>query len=163
MLKEIYFWCYKSNWTGFLSLVGKRCDRNRSQQYFVTLLIFIFSRYVGAERNVISLPPMTTHVNISCPLSSYGPARDSMGSFCSLYMTGTAGGTGERKAEDKSFSRQLWRLVDVEGIEKLTYNLEVYITVPRWRKFKVNAASKVTSVFLLKRKKNGKWKIDKVS
>lgn len=30
------------------------------------------------------LPPTTTHVNTSWPLSSYGPARDSRGSFCSL-------------------------------------------------------------------------------
>lgn len=108
---------------------------------------------------------MTTHVNISCPLSSYGPARDSMGSFCSLYMTGTAGGTVERNAVDKSFSRQFWKLVDKEGIEKLTYNLEVYITVPRWRKFEVNAASKVANVFLLKNRnrEREKGKIDKVS
>lgn len=36
---------------------------------------------------------------------------------------------------------------------KLTYDLKVHITVSRWRKFKVNAASEVASVFLLPKEK----------
>lgn len=71
-------------------------------------LIFTFNRHDEMEKYSrrskeihIVLPPITTHVNISCPLSSYGPARDSIGSFCSLYITGTAGGTVEKEKKAK--------------------------------------------------------------
>lgn len=93
MLKEIYF-------DGINQIVYRfyHCG------YFQGALVEFFTKnkFEGIpchhksycwKKNCEILPPITTQVSISCPLSSYGPARDSMGSFCSLYITGTDGGT----------------------------------------------------------------------
>lgn len=78
-----------------------------------------------------------------------------MGSFCSLYITGTAGGTVERREGIVNHSETIVRnhRCGKKGGKKktfkLTYNLKVHITIPRRRKFKVDAASKVASVFFL--------------
>lgn len=50
----------------------------------------------------------------------------------------------------------LLRLLPFNKAE-LTYDLKVYITIPRRRKFKINAASKIAGVFLLPGGKVENW------
>lgn len=77
----------------------------------------------------------------------------------------------EKKGEKKNRKSLMWQSSRVSELKRkdweLTYDLKVHITIPRWRKFKVNAASEIASVFLLNegkiKEKKRRKKIDEVS
>lgn len=167
LLKEIYFWWYKSNWTGFSSLVWKRCDRKGSEALLsdISRLLSSLSWYSDVEKKKNLFTSYDNACQYQLPtLLIWTRSRLDRLVLFTIYDRFCRRYCWRKRHEMLSFWRPFLKVRWWERDWKLTYNLEVYITVSRWRKFEVNAASKVTSVFFLNnRKRKAKRKIDKIS